>query len=86
MLHDRPFTAAEAAIRRRANRHGHAYPIAPDGSIRDECPDPDAHARDVADMTMLLQMAGLAPYESVPRPLRGIAQLGSNFVRPRRSS
>jgi len=45
---------AELLLRQLANRHG---------CTREHCPDPRAHARDVAAMAPALEAAGFVPYE-----------------------
>ena len=64
---------AELCLRRLANRHGHT---------KDGCPDPEAHARDVADMAAVLEAAGFVPYEAVPLKAKVSNKLISNYERP----
>lgn len=64
---------AELCLRRLANRHGHT---------RDGCPDPEAHARDVADMALVLEAAGFVPYEAVLLKAKVSNKLLANYRRP----
>lgn len=55
-LGDDQWGRVERLIRRLANRHG-----CPAGRL-ESCPDPQAHARDVAAMAAALGAAGFVPY------------------------
>ena len=55
--------AAEMTIRSLANRHGHTRLPRRAGGWVEICPDPQAHAADVAAMTAVLEACGFIPYE-----------------------
>lgn len=53
---------AERLIRRLANRHGCKVKVAPDGTEKQDCPDPAAHAVDAAELSVPLQAIGAVDY------------------------
>ena len=67
---------AEMCIRRLANRHGCHYEEDGAGRKAKRCPDPGAHARDVADMRTALEVVGLLPAERAPRDMWGNRRQG----------
>lgn len=82
---------AEMRIRRLANRHGHTREIEEhqDGdvttiTITEVCPDPAAHARDAADLAVVLEACGFIPYKPgrPPAPPAGCATTHTSYRRP----
>lgn len=76
----------ELTIRRLANRHGHSRLPRRSGGWVEICPDPAAHAADVAAMTRVLEACGLIPYTPA-RPTvtpDGCKKTVTNYTRPGR--